>query len=467
MKLGFLGAAGEVTGSCFLVEMQTARFIVDCGMFQGGRDAYQKNFAPFAFDPRTLDFVLLTHAHIDHSGLLPRLIAAGFEGRIFATGATTDLLHVMLLDSAHIQERDAEWRRRNPRHDRHARHTELPPLYTTREAEHCFTHLRAVDYDEAITPCAGVRCCWRDAGHILGAAILEVWVEERGTTRKIVFSGDLGQPGQPVMRDPTPIVDADYVLVESTYGDRLHRSLPATIEELTFAINDTLVRRRGNIIVPAFAVGRTQELLFLLGDLYRQGALPDMHIYVDSPLATRATEITLKHRALLDRHSNEILTAMLAHNGKPRVVFVEDVAESMALNRIRSGALIIAASGMCDAGRIKHHLAHNLSRKECSIVFTGFQAQGTLGRRIVDGAASVRVLGEDQPVRAEIHTIGGLSAHADQAGLLGWLRNFRRPPRATYVVHGEPAATAVFGNAIRAELGWNVMTPATHSTVEI
>jgi metallo-beta-lactamase family protein len=271
-----------------------------------------------------------------------------------------------------------------------------------------------------------------------------------------------------VVRDPAPVADADYVLIESTYGNRLHKSLTDTVKELTHAVNDTLSRKHGNVIVPAFAVGRTQELLFLLADLYRRGELPDLHdIYVDSPLATHATEITLKHRALLDPEARNTLAAMLAPNGHPRVVFVEDIAESMALNRIHSGALIISASGMCDAGRIKHHLEHNLGRTECTIVITGFQAQGTLGRRIVDGAATVRIFGEDVPVRAEVYTIGGLSAHADQAGLLKWLRNFKRAPRQAFVVHGEADTARIFCDTMRAQLGWNTMVPAAHSTTTL
>ena len=468
MRLSFLGAAEEVTGSCYLVETGSARFIVDCGMFQGGREASEKNYGRFAFDPRALDFALLTHAHIDHSGLLPRLVAAGFRGQVFTTRATVDLLRVMLLDAAHIQEKEAEWRERAARRGRTEERKHPEPLYTMAEAETCCKQLHAVDYDATINPHASVRCRFRDAGHILGAAIIEVWLEGEGGSRKVVFSGDIGQPGRPVVRDPAPIADADYVLVESTYGNRLHKSLPDTIKELTHAINDTLSHKRGNVIVPAFAVGRTQELLFLLADLYRQGKLPDMrNIYVDSPLATRATEITLKHRALLDPEGRNTLAAMLTPNGRPRVVFVEDVEESMALNRIGSGALIISASGMCDAGRIRHHLAHNLGRRECTIVITGFQAQGTLGRRIVDGAASVRIFGEDVPVQADVYTIGGLSAHADQAGLLAWLRHFRRAPRQAFVVHGEADTARLFCDAVHAQLGWNATVPAAHSVVTI
>ena len=467
MRLSFLGAAEEVTGSCYLVETGSARFIVDCGMFQGGREASEKNYGRFAFDPRALDFALLTHAHIDHSGLLPRLVAAGFRGQVFTTRATVDLLRVMLLDAAHIQEKEAEWRERAARRGKREERKHPEPLYTIAEAETCCKQLRAVDYDSTINPHAGVRCRFRDAGHILGAALIEVWLEGDGGSRKVVFSGDIGQPGRPVVRDPAPVEDADYVLIESTYGNRLHKSLPDTVKELIHAINDTLSDKQGNVIVPAFAVGRTQELLFLLGDLYRQGKLPDMHIYVDSPLATQATEITLKHRALLDSEARITLAAMLMPSGRPRVVFVEDVAESMALNRIRSGALIIAASGMCDAGRIQHNLAHNLGRGECAVVFTGFQAQGTLGRRIVDGAAAVRIFGEEVPVRAAIYTIGGLSAHADQAGLLAWLRNFRRAPRQAFVVHGEADTAQLFCATVRAQLGWNATVPAAHSVVTI
>jgi len=465
MKLTFLGAAGEVTGSCYLVETAAARFIVDCGMFQGGHEADAKNRAPFGFDPRSLDFVLLTHAHIDHSGLLPRLVAAGFTGTVFATHATADLLRVMLLDSAHIQEKETEWHRRSASRDKRGQEL-LEPLYTARDVEVCIRQLHGVAYEATVTPHRGVRCRFRDAGHILGAAIIETWVEEGGQTRKIVFSGDIGQ-GKPLLREPTPIEDADVVLVESTYGNRLHKSLPDTIKELTHAINDTLTRKHGNIIVPAFAVGRTQDLLYLLGDLYRRGAVPDLHIYVDSPLATQTTEIMLRHRALLAPHTRDTLVAMLAENGRPRVTFVESVEESIALNRIRGGALIISASGMCEGGRIKHHLVHNLGRRECTIVFTGFQAQGTLGRRIVDRAAHVHIFGEEIPVQADIYTIGGLSAHADQNGLLAWLRHFRRPPRQAFIVHGEADIAHIFRDTVQTQLGWNAVVPAAHSTAII
>ena len=466
MKLSFLGAAGEVTGSCYLVETATVRFIVDCGMFQGGRDADEKNHADFAFDPHSLDFVLLTHAHIDHSGLLPRLCAQGFRGAVHTTAATIDLLEVMLLDSAHIQEKELEWQQRAHRSRQHNGSAQHQPLYSVAQAQASLAHMREVSYDAEFTPKAGVRCRLRDAGHILGAAIIEVWVAEDGRETKIVFSGDIGHAGKPIVRDVTPIEEADVLLVESTYGNRLHKSLAGTMVELEAALNETLVEKHGNVIVPAFAVGRTQDLLYLLCDLYRQGRLPPMSIYVDSPMALKATEITLKHTELLDAETRAMFNWLRANRGRPQIGFIHDVEESIALAKIKSGAVIISASGMCNAGRVKRHLADNLGRKECAVLFTGFQASGTLGRRLVDGAESVRIFGEQIPVRATIHTIGGLSAHADQAELLAWLRHFRRPPRQTHVVHGEIEIAQEFRTAIQRELGWNADVPQAHSTIE-
>lgn len=450
MKLHFLGAAGEVTGSSFLLEADGLRFLVDCGMFQGGREADAKNYARFAFDPASLDFVLLTHAHIDHSGLLPRLIAAGFRGPIYATAATCDLLEVMLVDSAHIQEKEAEWKQKA-----NVRGAGKPPLYTITEVTRTLRQLKPVDYDATVEPHSAVRCRFRDAGHIIGAAIIEIWLNEGVQTRKIVFSGDIGQPGRPLVRDPTPITEADVLVVESTYGNRLHKSLDETLTELEHAITDTLVRKKGNVVIPAFAVGRTQEIIYLLVDLYRQGRLPEMTIYVDSPMATKATEITAKHWALLDRDAATLMQWLKGGRGRPRIHFVEGTLESTRLQNIKHGAIIISASGMCNAGRIKHHLRHNLGRRDSSILIAGFQAAGTLGRRIVDGQKNVRIFGIPVPVRADIYTIGGLSAHADQDALLGWLSHFKRAPQHTFVVHGEPEITEIFVAAIHDKLGWS------------
>jgi metallo-beta-lactamase family protein len=461
VKLTFLGAAGEVTGSSFLVEADGLRFLVDCGMFQGGREADGKNRTRFAFDPATLDFVLLTHAHIDHCGLLPRLAAKGFGGPVYATTATCDLLEVMLLDSAHIQEREAEWQEKARKHG-----AGKPPLYTVAEVNRMLRQRKPVEYGAEVRPHPLVQCVFRDAGHILGAAIIEIRITEGGRTRKLVFSGDIGQPSRPLMHDPASVTEADVLVVESTYGNRRHKSLNDTLAELEHAITDTLARKKGNVIIPAFAVGRTQEILYLLVDLYRQGRLPEMDIYVDSPMATKATEITAKHWALLDKEAAAQLQWLESRRGHPRIHFVQDVLESTNLQRIKQGAVIISASGMCNAGRIKHHLRHNLGRKESSILIVGFQAAGTLGRRIVDGAKNVRIFGIPIPVKADIYTIGGLSAHADQAALLAWLGHFKRAPQRTFVVHGEQATAEIFAAAIHDTLGWNgVDLPTQHSSV--
>jgi metallo-beta-lactamase family protein len=450
MKLTFLGACGEVTGSNFLVETKDVRFLVDCGMFQGGAETERKNRAPFPFDLQTLGFVLLTHAHIDHSGLLPKLVADGFRGPIHATAATCDLLGVMLPDSAHIQEKEAEWLRESPTR----RSGEAEPLYTVAQAGRALRQLSPVEYEAEIRPHPSIRCRFLDAGHILGSAIIEVKVSEGGLEKTVVFSGDLGQPMRPLVRDPSSIHHADVLLVESTYGNRRHKSMTETLNEFEHAVTDTLTRKKGNVIIPAFAVGRAQEVLYLLGDLRRQQRLPEMDIYVDSPMALKATEITLRHAKLLDRESASLLAWLKSSAAGQRVHFVQDLAESIALHRMRQGAVIISASGMCEAGRIKHHLRHNLSRPECTLIITGFQAAGTLGRRIVDGAREVRIFGIPVAVRADVYTIGGLSAHADQDALLQWLSRFRQPPKHTFVVHGEQQTSEIFADAVRARLGW-------------
>ena len=467
MKLTFIGAAQEVTGSCCLVEADGVRFLVDCGMFQGGREARERNLKIWTFDPKQIDFVLLTHAHIDHSGLLPRLSALGFDGPIITTAATVDLLSVMLLDSAFIQE--SEWARAQRKSRQQAKRaaTVLPPLYTVAQAQDCLEQLQGVVYDEEVQPHAAVRCCFRDAGHILGSAIIQIWVTEGTKTTKLVFSGDLGQPGRPIVRDPTVIDAADVLVVESTYGNRLHRPLKETIDELVFVIEDTLRRRQGNIIIPAFALGRTQEVLWLLADLCRQGRLPRLQVFVDSPMATKATEITWKHTEFLDEETRALLSLRQQHPEWLDLRFTQNVEESIALNRIKAGAIIISASGMCDAGRIKHHLRHNLGRAECAIVIIGFQAAGTLGRRLVDGDKYVRIFGEEYAVRAQIHTIGGLSAHADQAALLGWLKGFGTAPARTFVVHGEAQTARGFADKVADDLGWSVEAPAPGTRVDL
>jgi len=460
MKLSFLGGAGEVTGSCTLVETGELRFLVDCGMFQGGHEAWAKNLAALDFDFRRLDFVLLTHAHIDHSGLLPRLSALGYRGPIHVTATTAELLEVMLADSAHLQEKEAEWRSRH--RDARRRRT-MTPLYTLTQARACLEQLRTVDYETEFHPHPAVRCCFHDAGHILGSAIIDVRVRAAAGARRLVFSGDLGQAANGLLPAPAPIDGADLLLIESTYGNRLHKPPAETQAELVHAISGTLAS--GNVIIPAFAVGRTQSVLYALADLARAGTLPPLRVFIDSPMAEKATLITRHHLERLTPAVRELDRWMRSNPTELTLRYTHEVEESMALNQIRSGAIIISASGMCDAGRIKHHLRWNLPRSACAVLITGFQAEGTLGRRLVDGAKNVRIFNDDIAVHARIHTIGGLSAHADRDGLLDWLRGFAHAPGHTFVVHGERETSAGFAEEVTRALGWTRVTAPAHGDV--
>jgi metallo-beta-lactamase family protein len=453
MRIEFLGAAGEVTGSCYLVDTGQVRFLVDCGMFQGGREARAKNLGAVRMDPRRIDFVVLTHAHIDHSGMLPRLVALGFRGPVYCTRATAALLEIMLPDSAHVQESESAWQNRRKHVAGRYGRQDMAPLYTVNQAMASLEQLEPVEYGHAFAPAEGVAVVFRDAGHILGSAIAEVAVQTGDGRRSLVFSGDLGQPDRPLMNDPSPVASADVLLVESTYGNRLHRSLDDTERELVAAITETFARG-GNVVIPAFAVGRTQEVVHVLADLVRQERLPKLTVFVDSPMATAASATTYKFARLLDREAHEVTDWMLANKTRFNLRYTATVRDSMAINQIAGGAVIIAASGMCNAGRILHHLAQNLPRRQSSVLITGFQAQGTLGRRLVDGAKEVALFGERVPVRAHVHTIGGLSAHADQAGLIQWLRGFAKPPRRTFVVHGERETAIGFAEHIRQTLHW-------------
>lgn len=426
---------------------------------QGDRTADERNRSALSRSDADVDFVILTHAHIDHSGLLPRLAAVGFRGPVYATPATHDLCSVMLPDAAYIQEKDAEWARERASRSKGGAHDDAGPLYTMEDAGRVLRQFEHVPYATTFSPAPGVTACLRDAGHILGSAIVELFVDEGGRSFKLVCSGDIGQPGRPVMRDPATIAEADALLVESTYGNRLHKTLEQTYDELADVLTRSLPR--GNVIVPAFAVGRTQEVLHVLADLARVGRVPPLNVFVDSPLATKATEITARYASILDRESRDLAAWQATHTNRMRVDFTESVQDSMAINAIRSGAVIIAASGMCEAGRVRHHLRHNLPRESTAIVFTGFQAAGTLGRALVDGATSVRLFREEVAVRASIHTIGGLSAHADQGALLAWLGAFRRKPSRTFIVHGERSVADGFAELVRGRLGFpDVAVPA-------
>jgi len=463
MKIQFLGAAGEVTGSKYLLEMDLAqrsrRVIIDYGMFQGGREALEKNQGSLLILASEVDCVILTHAHIDHSGLLPRLCASGFKGPIYCTGATFELLKIMLPDSAHLQLADSERAAKKIKQGKW-RGAVPEPLYSAKEVEIALSQIRVVEYHQAIELFSGLRLRFYNAGHILGSAIAVLDIQETGAeSKRCVFSGDLGMQRRPLMPDPEVIESADIVVVESTYGDRLHRTMADTEDELVGVICKVMAEH-GNIVMPAFAVGRTQEVLFVLIDLVRRGRLPNLHVWVDSPMATAATHLTEHFFAQLDPESQSTFAWLKENPAALHLRFIADVEESKALNRVKGGAIIISASGMCDAGRVLHHLLWNLPRAQNAVVITGFQAQGSLGRRLVDGVDSIRVMHQEVPVKASIHTIGGLSAHADQSGLLKWLKGFKKAPQKVFVTHGEEKSSSALAAAIQRELHWaHVIVP--------
>jgi metallo-beta-lactamase family protein len=451
VRLTFHGAAGEVTGSSLVVEAGDARFLVDYGMFQGGREAPRKNREAYARDLGRLDFVLLTHAHVDHCGLLPRFAADGRRGpQIYCTKPTADLVPVMLKDSAHVQARGNRpvARRRGRRVEEEA------PLYSAEDVDRLALRLNAVPYDVEFRPHPTVSVRFRSAGHIVGAAFAEIRLRDGSRERLLVVSGDLGEASPLVVRDRDPLREADVLVLESTYGDRNHRTMEETEAELIEVMHEVLHERHGNVIVPAFALGRTQEILVLLYRLAKAGQVRVPLVFVDSPLAKQASDVTFRHLEALDELAHEFHLAERARKLPFTLRYTEDVDDSMFLNSIRNGAVIIAASGMCEAGRIRHHLRHNLPRRECGVLFTGFQAAGTLGRRLVDGARAVNMFNESVPVRASIHTLGGLSAHAGQDALMGWLAGAQRKPKMTYLVHGEPEASHMLSARIAREMKW-------------
>ena len=457
IKLVFLGAAQNVTGSQYRVEASNVRLLVDCGLYQE-RKFRNRNWAPFPFRPDTIDAVLLTHAHIDHSGLLPKLVREGFQGRIFCTDATADIAQIMLMDSAKIQEEDAKHKRR--RHEREGRKGPYPeiPLYTVDDAKACCSLLSPVRYGELIPIGDGVAATFHDAGHVLGSSMISVTVSQGGETRKLLFSGDVGRWNKPILRDPTLFHEADYVLVESTYGDRLHDDSETAGNQLADIINSA-TRTRGNIVVPSFALERAQEVLYYLNKLLMERRIPHLMVFLDSPMAASITDVFRNHPDLYDRDMLELIQQGNSPFDFPGLTIVRSIDQSKAINNITGSAMIIAGSGMCTGGRIKHHLVSNISRAECTILFVGYQAIGTLGRQIVDGAQEVRIMGQKHPVRARVAQIHGLSAHADRDELLRWLSGLHSPPRRVFVVHGEPETTAKFADFLRERTGWEIAIP--------
>ena len=457
MKLTFIGAAHEVTGSCTLLEVGSVRGLVDCGMEQG-QDIFVNQELPVA--PGELDFVLLTHAHVDHSGNLPLLYKNGYDGPIFATPETCDLCRIMLLDCAHIQESEMEWQ--NRKNKRSGKNTN-EPVYTAEDAETAIAHLRPVRYGETVQVAENITVRFSDVGHLLGSACIEVWMQEEEEQRKIVFSGDLGNYNQPIIRNaPETVAEADYVVIESTYGDRLHDRLVPPVEKLADFIQRTL-DRGGNLVIPSFAVGRTQEILYFIREIKEKGLVHGhdaFPVYVDSPMANEATAIYLQcSRECLDEETRALVDAGINPIWSPGLEVSVSSEDSRAINTDPTPKVILSASGMCEAGRIRHHLKHNLWRPECTVLFVGYQSVGTLGRRLYDGEKKVKLFGEDIQVNCEIGFLPGKSGHADRDGLVHWLQGFEEKPRMVFVNHGEDKVTESFAAYIQKEFGYNAFAP--------
>lgn len=454
MRITCLGAAGCVTGSCFLID-NGKRYLVDCGLFQGGKTMEALNQQPWPFDPKEISALFLTHAHIDHSGRIPKLVKDGFKGKIYTTLPTAELCKILLLDSAHIQESEAEWQSRK---SRRRGEPEVEPIYNQADAEACLPLFEVVSRDRILTVDPEVKVRFRNAGHILGSSILEFWSGPPAKECKVVFSGDLGQKEQLIVRDPHSVFDADALFIESTYGNRNHRSFEESRQELLNAIHYS--HKRGEkILIPAFAVERTQEILYVLGAFFREKLIPTMPVYLDSPLAIAATEIFRKMKTFYDDEATAIVNEGYDPFDFPQLIFSRSSEDSIAINQTKGPAIVIAGNGMCTAGRIKHHLKHNLWRPGCSLVIVGFQAIGSVGRRIVEGAKSIRVFGEKVAVRAKIFTIGGFSAHAGQLDLLEWIGQFKNDRMQVYVIHGEHSVSEEFAELIEEKFGYRTHVP--------
>lgn len=460
MQLKFLGGARTVTGSCFHIECNQLKILVDCGLYQG-HNSDEINRAPFAYKPEDIDFIFITHAHLDHSGMLPRIVREGFNGRILTTQATRDLLEIMLYDAAQIQESDAAWQTKKA-----MRAAKLPvlPLYTVDDVKKTMPFFDEKPYDTIFNLGKGIKYRFLDAGHILGSGTLEIRFQDNHAEKRIVFSGDIGKKDNPIIRDPSAPIQADFIVMESTYGNRRHKPLRDSIDELVQAVKITF-KKGGSVYIPSFAVGRTQDLLYILNNLVREKRLYNIHVYLDSPLAEEATKVYLAHPEVFDEEARERFSTK-EFDDSLKLHFVQSVQESMALNRIKAGILVIAGSGMCEGGRILHHLKHNLWRQECSIVFVGYQGKGTLGRQIVDGSKFVNVLGDEIAVRASVHTINGFSAHADQAELIDWLSYFQNSPEV-FIVHGEEEVAVSFGELVAEKFGFRTHVPEKGAVYEI
>ena len=459
-RIKFLGAAGNVTGSCYLLETDNARVLIDCGMYQE-RKYQSRNWEAFPFSPDSIDAVFLTHAHLDHCGLLPKLVRDGFKGKIYCTRATSEIAQIILLDAAHLQEEDAAYKAK--RHQREGRQGPYPeaPLYNTRDAENVQPYFAAAEYETCIDVKNSIEGCFYEAGHVLGAATVACDIIQNGRTHRIIFSGDIGEPDRPMINDPKIFYEADYIVIESTYGNRTHaehKSIDIQTQ-LGDYINET-VAAGGNIVIPSFALERSQEILYHLNELFMSNKIPPLEVFLDSPMAIRITEVFKRHNALLDQEMRQLMRQGNSPFSFDNLKMVQTTEESKAINFIKGSVIIIAGSGMIAGGRVKHHLANNITRNESTILFTGYQAEGTLGRQILDGASEIRLFGNIFPVKARVVKIDGFSAHADREGLLAWLSDIHVPPRCVFVTHGEENAANSMAEFIGEQTGWKTAVPA-------
>ncbi len=457
MKVTFLGAAENVTGSRFLVESQNSRVLIDCGLFQE-REFRSRNWENFPLNPSLINNVLLTHAHLDHCGYLPKLVREGFNGRIFCTPPTSGIAKICLLDSAKIQEEDVKFkRRRHRREGRKGRYPEVP-LYTIEDARNVLSHFETVPYQKEIDVSPNIKATLYNAGHILGASMIELKVREDGSEKTCIFSGDIGRPDMPILCDPTVFERADYVFMESTYGNRRHEEQEVSIEKLHRVVVETK-EKGGNIIIPTFAIERAQELLFYIAELLRENKIPHLVVFVDSPMAINVTEVFKRYPDYFDEEGQSLIREGNSPFDFPLLKTTRTVSESKAINYIRGTSIVMAGSGMCTGGRIKHHLVNNITRPESTILFVGYQAKGTLGREILERPKRVRILGQVRPVRARIEKINGFSAHADRDELLGWVSGFKKAPEKIFVIHGEREVSANFASTLRERFKSEVIVP--------